>query len=233
MRLIFLISWRNLWRHRGKSLVIGVILFIGAFLMTVGNGVITGMDIGISKNVVNTFMGDLVLTEDEINPVMLKLEQSGIEMIRKNRDVVFAVCWHDPDEDGHSPSEISRFAEQLRKSSPGLEFWCLFVRNQAEPWRSYAIPREVDAIIMRALAPKIEDRYQSASEIIRDLSLYKGKTPKTSEIDDIMLRIKAREQKDAGRAEYHLWLARACGARAWPATTRCSSRSCTRSPSSG
>ena len=42
---------------------------------------------------------------------------------------------------------------------------------------------------------KVEDRYQSASEIIRDLSLYKGKTPKTSEIDDIMLRIKAREQK--------------------------------------
>jgi len=57
------------------------------------------------------------------------------------------------------------------------------------------IPREVDAIIMRALAPKVEDRYQSASEIIRDLSLYKGKTPKTSEIDDIMLRIRAREQK--------------------------------------
>ena len=57
------------------------------------------------------------------------------------------------------------------------------------------VPREVDAIIMRALAPKIEDRYQSATEIIRDLSLYKGKTPKTSEIDDIMLRIKAREQK--------------------------------------
>ena len=59
------------------------------------------------------------------------------------------------------------------------------------------VPREVDAIIMKALAPKIEDRYQTASEIIRDLSLYKGRTPKTSEIDDIMLRIKAREQKTA------------------------------------
>ena len=57
------------------------------------------------------------------------------------------------------------------------------------------IPREVDAIIMRALAPKVEDRFQSASEIIRELSLYKGRTPKTSEIDDIMIRIKAREQK--------------------------------------
>jgi hypothetical protein len=48
---------------------------------------------------------------------------------------------------------------------------------------------------MKALAAKVEDRYQSAAEVIRDLSSYKGKTPKTSEIDDIMLRIKAREQK--------------------------------------
>ncbi|MBM3306021.1 MAG: hypothetical protein FJY79_08800 [Candidatus Aminicenantes bacterium] len=63
--------------------------------------------------------------------------------------------------------------------------------------RNSRIPKEVDGIIMRALASKIEDRYQTASEIIRDLSLYKGKTPKTSEIDDIMLRIKAREQKTA------------------------------------
>lgn len=59
------------------------------------------------------------------------------------------------------------------------------------------VPKEVDAIIMKALAPKVEDRYASASEIIRDLSLYKGKTPKTSEIDDIMVRIRAREQKTA------------------------------------
>jgi len=61
--------------------------------------------------------------------------------------------------------------------------------------RNSRVPKEVDAIIMKALAPKIEDRYQAASEIIRDLSLTRGKTPKTSEIDDIMLRIKAREQK--------------------------------------
>lgn len=63
--------------------------------------------------------------------------------------------------------------------------------------RNNRIPKEVDAIIMRALASKVEDRYPSASEVIRDLSLYKGKTPKTSEIEDIMLRIRAREQKTA------------------------------------
>ena len=28
------IAWRNLWRHQGKSLVIGAILFLGASLLT-------------------------------------------------------------------------------------------------------------------------------------------------------------------------------------------------------
>jgi eukaryotic-like serine/threonine-protein kinase len=60
------------------------------------------------------------------------------------------------------------------------------------------VPREIDALIMKALAPKVEDRFQSASEIIREISLFKNKkAPDTAEIDDIMIRIKAREQKTA------------------------------------
>jgi len=65
MKLMLTIAWRNIFRHRGKSLVIGIILFLGAFLMTLGNGVITGMNDGIEKNIVNTFMGDIVLISDK------------------------------------------------------------------------------------------------------------------------------------------------------------------------
>jgi ABC-type lipoprotein release transport system permease subunit len=65
MSLAFTIAWRNLWRHRGKSLVIGVILFFGAFLMTVGNGMISGMEKGLSENIVNLFTGDIVVISDE------------------------------------------------------------------------------------------------------------------------------------------------------------------------
>jgi serine/threonine protein kinase len=65
--------------------------------------------------------------------------------------------------------------------------------------RNNKVPKEIDVIIMKALAAKVEERYQSAAEVVRDLSLFKGKTPKTSEIDDIMLRIKAREQKSSGQ----------------------------------
>jgi ABC-type lipoprotein release transport system permease subunit len=65
MSLAFTIAWRNLWRHRGKSIVIGVILFLGALLMTVGNGLISGMEKGLAENIVNSFTGDIVVISNE------------------------------------------------------------------------------------------------------------------------------------------------------------------------
>lgn len=65
MGLAFKIAWRNIWRHRGKSLVIGIILFFGSLLMTVGNGMISGMEEGLSANIVHLFTGDIVVISDE------------------------------------------------------------------------------------------------------------------------------------------------------------------------
>jgi putative ABC transport system permease protein len=65
MPLSITIAWRNILRHKGKSLVIGIILFLGALLMTVGNGVISGMDRGIEQNIVNGFMGDAVVIAEK------------------------------------------------------------------------------------------------------------------------------------------------------------------------
>ncbi len=65
MSLTFKIAWRNIWKHKGKSLVIGFILFIGALLMTVGNGIISGMEQGMADNIVKLFTGDIVLISDE------------------------------------------------------------------------------------------------------------------------------------------------------------------------
>jgi ABC-type lipoprotein release transport system permease subunit len=55
------IAWRNIQRHRGKSLVIGIILFMGALIMTIGNGVISGMDKGLRENIMNRFTGQIVI----------------------------------------------------------------------------------------------------------------------------------------------------------------------------
>ncbi len=75
--LAFKIAWRNLWRHKGKSLVIGVILFFGAVLMTVGNGMISGMEEGLSDNIVNLFTGDIVVISNEQEKDDILFEFSG------------------------------------------------------------------------------------------------------------------------------------------------------------
>ena len=83
MKLICTIAWRNILRHKGKSLVIGVILFTGAFLMTVGNGVIAGMAAGIEKNIINGFMGDIVLMSDaqKSDNILMNMMGSSIEPV--------------------------------------------------------------------------------------------------------------------------------------------------------
>lgn len=77
MPLFLTIAWRNLFRHKGKSLVIGIILFLGSLLMTVGNGIISGMDHGIERNIVNGFLGDLVVVSDKQKSDNVLLEMMG------------------------------------------------------------------------------------------------------------------------------------------------------------
>jgi hypothetical protein len=60
--LIWKIAWRNLWRHQSKSLIVGVILFAGALLMTVGNALLDGALQGLEENTVNRMTGHLVVT---------------------------------------------------------------------------------------------------------------------------------------------------------------------------
>ena len=77
------IAWRNLWRHQGKSLVIGAILFLGACLLTLGNAVIAGMEKGLDRSVVGGFTGDVVLvaaTQEEDN-VLLGMMGKAVENI--------------------------------------------------------------------------------------------------------------------------------------------------------
>jgi serine/threonine protein kinase len=81
----------------------------------------------------------------------------------------------DPD-----PFKILEKAQQGRITPPRL--------------RNSKIPREIDEIIMKCLASKVEDRYQRTSEVIRALFSLKGKETAREEIEDILSRIKARDQ---------------------------------------
>lgn len=72
MRIAFVIAARNLLRHKGKSFVIGAILFVGALIMTLGNAVISGMNRGLSENIVERFTGHIVIISDtQENPNIL------------------------------------------------------------------------------------------------------------------------------------------------------------------
>jgi len=84
VELAFKIGWRNLWRHKGKSIVIGFILLIGSLLMTVGNGMISGMEAGLSKNMVEMFSGDLVvITKEQKNDdVLLNMTGKPLKVIK-------------------------------------------------------------------------------------------------------------------------------------------------------
>ena len=63
--LILKIAWRSVLRHRASSIIIGAILFLGAFLMTLGNAAVIGMRRGIEENMVRSFTGHIVLVSDE------------------------------------------------------------------------------------------------------------------------------------------------------------------------
>ncbi len=81
----------------------------------------------------------------------------------------------DPD-----PFKILEKAQQGRITPPRL--------------RDSRIPREIDEIIMKCLASKVEDRYQKPAEVIRALSALKDKQEHKPEIEDILSRIRARDQ---------------------------------------
>ncbi len=59
------IAWRSLLRHKAKSFVIGIILFLGAFIMTLGDATAIGMRRGIEENVVKSFTGNIILVSSE------------------------------------------------------------------------------------------------------------------------------------------------------------------------
>jgi ABC-type lipoprotein release transport system permease subunit len=65
--LVFKIAWRNIQRHKGKSFVIGVILFLGALIMTAGNAVTIGMERGLEENLVKRMTGNILIASNEEN----------------------------------------------------------------------------------------------------------------------------------------------------------------------
>lgn len=89
MKLLFLLCARNLLRHRGRSFVVGVILFLGAMVMTVGNGVLSGMERGLRENIREGFLGDVVIASNlqESDNVLFGVMGKGIARLDRYPEI--------------------------------------------------------------------------------------------------------------------------------------------------
>ena len=122
--LILKIAFRNIMRHRGKSLIIGIILLLGALIMTVGNAVIQGTEEGIEENLVNRFTGHIILVSNKENMDNVLLDPMGksIKIIDKYEEIKEML---------NTQNYIESFIPMTRGVSLifGLEedFWGLFV----------------------------------------------------------------------------------------------------------
>ncbi|MBI4979728.1 MAG: FtsX-like permease family protein [Spirochaetes bacterium] len=99
MELLLKIAWRNLWRHKGKSIVIGIIIFVGALIMSAGFSMVAGLEKGIEKNIVESFFGHIVVFStnrsgddmfgnmSDFNIYALKDAQKAQTVIRSQKDI--------------------------------------------------------------------------------------------------------------------------------------------------
>jgi ABC-type lipoprotein release transport system permease subunit len=75
--MILKIAWRNLWRHRGRTLAIGSLLCFTGLAMGVGNGIISGMERGLTANITQLFTGDILVLTKESQPGNILFRAGG------------------------------------------------------------------------------------------------------------------------------------------------------------
>ncbi len=87
--LLLKISWRNVKRHKSRSIVIGIIIFIGALIMTLGNATITGMNRGIRRGIVENFTGDIVIisSKEKDHAVIFREMGKSVEVLKGYREI--------------------------------------------------------------------------------------------------------------------------------------------------
>jgi len=69
--IVWRIAIRNLQEHRAKSLIVGIIILIGTFVLVVGNSLMDSAAAGIRRSFIDNFTGHLVLAGVTDAPVSL------------------------------------------------------------------------------------------------------------------------------------------------------------------
>jgi ABC-type lipoprotein release transport system permease subunit len=68
MRLYLRLAWRNIWRHRRRTLIVVLAMGLGLAMMMMYDGLIAGFDQAIYGNAIKVLGGNIQVHPDSINP---------------------------------------------------------------------------------------------------------------------------------------------------------------------
>jgi ABC-type lipoprotein release transport system permease subunit len=95
MRLVYKIAVRNLLRHKRRSVAVGLVIFIGAFFMTLGNGAIVGMEKGMESNIIKGMIGDITFMSAEIKDDNMINSFRDLTKIERYKEVKKLISSHE------------------------------------------------------------------------------------------------------------------------------------------
>lgn len=59
LRLLGAMAWRNLWSHKGKNALVGLLILFGTFLVVLGTSVLDGIDNAMTRSITQSVAGHL------------------------------------------------------------------------------------------------------------------------------------------------------------------------------
>ena len=77
---------------------------------------------------------------------MDKFLEVGLDFVKANRDVVFAICADEPPPYGIKSDEVTAFGVKVKQALPGIQFWIILVDNKNQ--QKYVIPSQVDLLVL-------------------------------------------------------------------------------------
>jgi alpha-L-fucosidase len=76
-----------------------------------------------------------------------KFLEVGLDFVKANRDVVFAIGVDEPPSFGVKSDDIAEFCAKVKRALPGIQFWIILAEQNSH--RSYAIPDNVDLLVIK------------------------------------------------------------------------------------
>ncbi|TCW61597.1 FtsX-like permease family protein [Treponema sp. J25] len=61
MAVLLRIAFRNIWQHKAKSFIIGILIALGVIIIVIGNAMMDAAAAGIRKSYIENFTGDLMI----------------------------------------------------------------------------------------------------------------------------------------------------------------------------